>query len=269
MKRVIARCIRFASKCRSLEVASGDLSVGDLGDAEMRIMRLVQLSAFESELRSLREKRLLDKKNRILSVSPFLDVDGVLRVGGRLRHADLTFAQKHPILLPANNHVFELIIRETHIKLCHARSQATLYAIRENYWLVNGKNRVKGIIRKCVVCSRWRPLTPEYQMGDLPRVRFAGSRPFESVGIDFCGPFFIKEKKHRNRNKIKIYVAVFVCLAVKAVHLEIVSDLTTEAFIACLKWFFARRGRAQVIQSDNGTNFLGTSNHLKEMQQGH
>ncbi|XP_071651716.1 uncharacterized protein [Temnothorax longispinosus] len=144
MKRV-ARCIRFVSKCRLLEVVSGDFSVGDLGDAEMRIMRLVQLSAFESELRSLREKRPLDRKSRILSLSPFLDVDGVLRVGGRLRHADLTFAQKHPILLPANNHVSELIIRETHIKLCHAGSQATLYAIRENYWLLNGKNRVKGV----------------------------------------------------------------------------------------------------------------------------
>ncbi|XP_024893518.1 uncharacterized protein LOC112468531 [Temnothorax curvispinosus] len=144
IKRVIARCIRFASKCRSLEVASGDLSVGNLGDAEMRIMRLVQLSAFESELRSLREKRLLDKKSRILSLSPFLDVDGVLRVEGRLSHADLTFAQKHPILLPANNHVSELIIRETHIKLCHAGSQATLYAIRENYWLRQSDDDLKN-----------------------------------------------------------------------------------------------------------------------------
>ncbi|XP_071580897.1 uncharacterized protein [Temnothorax nylanderi] len=265
MKRVIARCIRFASKCRSLEVVSEDLSVEDLDKAEMRIMKLVQLSSFESELRSLREKCPLDKKSRILSLSPFLDVDGLLRVGGRLRHADLSFAQKHPILLPSNNHVSELIIRETHIKLCHAGSQATLYAIRENYWLLSGKNCVKGVIRKCVMCSRWRPSTPEYQMGDLPRIRFAGSRPFENVGIDFCGPFLIKEKKHRNRNKIKIYVAVFVCLAVKAVHLEIVSDLTTEAFIACLKRFFARRGRARVIQSNNGTNFLGASNHLKEI----
>lgn len=80
-------------------------------------------------------------------------------------------------------------------------------------------------------------------MGNLPRTRLVSSRPFENVGVDFCGPFLIKEKKYRNRSKIKIYVAVFVCLVVKAVHLEIVSDLTTEAFTACLKRFLARRGR--------------------------
>ncbi|XP_071573524.1 uncharacterized protein [Temnothorax nylanderi] len=264
MKRVIAYCIRFASKCRSLETISEDLNTEDLKGAEMRIVKLVQLTAFESELRSLSQKCPLDKKSSILSLSPFLDVDGILRVGGRLRHADLNFSQRHPVLLPSNNHITELIIRETHIRLCHAGSQATLYAIRENYWLLNGKNRVKGVIRKCVICSRWRPSTPEYEMGNLPKIRLVSSRPFENVGVDFCGPFLIKEKKHRNRNKIKIYVAAFVCLATKAVHLEIVSDLTTETFIACFKRFFARRGRARVIQSDNGT-FLGASNHLKEI----
>ncbi|XP_077275276.1 uncharacterized protein LOC143904452 [Temnothorax americanus] len=265
MKRIIAYCIRFASRCRSLRNDSEDLSTEDLKKAEMRIVKLVQITAFESELRSLSQKRPLDKKSNILSLSPFLDDDGVLRVGGRLRHADLKFSQRHPILLPSNNHITELIIRETHVRLCHAGSQATLYAIREKYWLLNGRNRVKGVIRKCVMCSRWRPSTPQYEMGNLPKIRLVSSRPFENVGIDFCGPFLIKEKKYRNRNKIKIYVAVFVCLVTKAIHLEIVSDLTTEAFVACLKRLFARRGRARVIWSDNGTNFLGASNHLKEI----
>ena len=78
-------------------------------------------------------------------------------------------------------------------------------------------------------------------MGDLPAARITESRPFTNVGIDYCGPFYIKERKDRNRRKIKVYVAVVVCLAVKAVHLELVSDLTSEAFIAALRRFIARR----------------------------
>lgn len=103
-------------------------------------------------------------------------------------------------------------------------------------------------------------------MGNLPRDRVVSTRPFRTTGVDFCGPFFIKEKKHRNTNKIKIYVAVFICFVTKAVHLEAVSELSTEAFIATLRRFFSRRGYASTIYSDNATNFVGTKNKLYEIQ---
>ena len=79
-------------------------------------------------------------------------------------------------------------------------------------------------------------------MGNLPEARVTESRPFTHVGVDYCGPFLIKEKQHRNRKQIKVYVVVFVCLATKAVHLEVVSDLSSEAFIAALRRFTSRRG---------------------------
>ncbi|XP_011859356.1 PREDICTED: uncharacterized protein LOC105556853 [Vollenhovia emeryi] len=265
MIRVIAYCLRFYNHCRSHKSNSEDLNNEELKQAEACILKLVQGVAFKNELYSLRERHSLDKRSNILSLNPFLDSDGIIRVGGRLRHSELEFAQKHPILLPTNNHVTENIIREAHIKLGHAGSQATLYTIRQRFWLLNGKNRVKGVIRKCITCARWKPSTPEYQMGDLPKARIVSTRPFGNSGVDFCGPFFIKEKKHRNRNKIKIYVAIFICLVSKAVHLELVSELTTEAFIATLKRFFARRGKARVIYSDNATNFVGAKNHLDEV----
>ncbi|XP_063993673.1 uncharacterized protein LOC135171215 [Diachasmimorpha longicaudata] len=102
-------------------------------------------------------------------------------------------------------------------------------------------------------------------MGNLPTARVTESRPFTNVGVDYCGPFFVKEKKFRNRSRVKVYVAVFVCLAIKAVHLEVVSDLTTEAFLAALRRFIARRGCCRHIHSDNGTNFIGANNALKEI----
>lgn len=103
-------------------------------------------------------------------------------------------------------------------------------------------------------------------MGNLPKARVCAKRPFENVGVDFCGHFFIKEKRNRNRGKLKVYAAVFICLASKAIHIELVQNLTTEAFIGCLRRFFARRGKARALYSDNGTNFVGANNDLRDLQ---
>ncbi|XP_044013974.1 uncharacterized protein LOC122856356 [Aphidius gifuensis] len=127
----------------------------------------------------------------------------------------------------------------------------TLYAVRQQYWPIDGRNQVSKIIRTCTTCLRAQPRTIDYLMGNLPKARVNEAIPFTIVGVDFCGPFLVKEKKERNRIKVKIYVAVFVCLVIKAVHLEMVSDLTTDCFIAALKRFVARRGYPTDIYSDN------------------
>ncbi|XP_043496394.1 uncharacterized protein LOC122520365 [Polistes fuscatus] len=101
-------------------------------------------------------------------------------------------------------------------------------------------------------------------MSDLSANRIQQMRPFLHTGLDFCGPMFIKKKQHRNQRRIKVYVAVFVCFSTKAVHLELVSDLTTETFLAALRRFMARRGKCLDIYSDNATNFVGTANELKD-----
>lgn len=110
-----------------------------------------------------------------------------------------------------------------------------------------------------------KPREPLYVMGDLPKSRVTASYPFERVGVDYCGYFYIKEKRHRNRNKVKVYAAIFVCLTTKAVHVELVADLTTEAFLGALRRFFSRRGKSRILYSDNGTNFLGADRQLKEL----
>ncbi|XP_043491545.1 uncharacterized protein LOC122517187 [Polistes fuscatus] len=142
-------------------------------------------------------------------------------------------------------------------------TQATLNAIHESFWPINGRSSVKRVIYKCIICRRLKPTTPQYPMSDLPANRLLQNRPFLHTGVDFCGPLFIKEKQHRNHGRIKIYVAVFVCFSTKAVHLELVSDLTTEAFLADLHRFMARRGKCSDIYSDNATNFVGSANELE------
>jgi len=99
-------------------------------------------------------------------------------------------------------------------------------------------------------------------MGELPSTRVQPSRPILNTGVDYAGPNSLKVGTPRSKTIIKGYNAIFVCFATKAVHIEAVSSLTTEAFLSALRRFIARRGRPRIIHSDNGTNFQDAANGL-------
>ncbi|XP_076384045.1 uncharacterized protein LOC143261513 [Megalopta genalis] len=261
--RITAYCLRFRQPRKN----KGPLTVEELQSANEQIIRLVQASAFAQDLQNLKTGSNLHAKSKLLPLHPFIDERGILRVGGRLQNSKLQYAQKHPILLPKGHHITDLIIRDKHVSNHHAGITTTLYAVRQKYWPIDGRNATRKIVRQCVRCFRVNPPTPEYIMGNLPASRVTETRPFYNCGVDYCGPFYIKERRFRNRTKVKIYVAVFICLATKAVHLEVASDMTTEAFIAALKRLIARRGICRNIYSDNGSNFVGANNELRELQQ--
>ncbi|XP_035231309.1 uncharacterized protein LOC118203164 [Stegodyphus dumicola] len=100
-------------------------------------------------------------------------------------------------------------------------------------------------------------------MADLPSARVNPGRPFLKCGTDFSEPFWISPRRGKGVKPLKMYVCVFVCFATKAVHLELVSDLSAQACIAALKRFIGRRGKPAEIFSDCGTNFIGAKNYLK------
>ena len=109
-------------------------------------------------------------------------------------------------------------------------------------------------------------MPPNYLMGNLPTNRDKKSRPFENSGIDYCGPFLIKEKQFRNRDKTKVYIVVFICCATKAVRMELASDLTTETYLAAINRFHDRRGISRNLYTDNETNFFGLKNEIFSIQ---
>ncbi|UYV73041.1 hypothetical protein LAZ67_10001650 [Cordylochernes scorpioides] len=127
---------------------------------------------------------------------------------------------------------------------------------------ISGRSLVKKIIHQCMVCFRAKRQVTKQIMGDLPMHRIVKSNPFNKTGIDFAGPFLMKA--NIKRSKVKSYVALFVCFCTKAIHIEIVSDLSSAAFLAALKRFISRRGKPSDIFSDNGTNFRGANNILRE-----
>ena len=109
------------------------------------------------------------------------------------------------------------------------------------------------------------PKNVHAQMADLPRTRVNQSPAFSHTVLDFFGPILIKEKKFRNKSTIKTYGCVFVCMVSKAVHIELASDLSTEGFLAAFRRFICRRGIPEHVYSDNGTNFVGANNELREI----
>ena len=144
-------------------------------------------------------------------------------------------------------------------------SQALSNIIRQRFWILNSMNLIKSVVHKCISCFRHRPILMRQIMGTLPKHRVQPARPFIHSGVDFCGPVYIHYKL-RGKRPQKAYIAVFVCFATKAVHLEVVSDLTTEAFIGCLKRFIARRGYCKQIYCDNATNFVGARRELADLR---
>lgn len=264
---VVAFCLRFIFNSRSgnnNKKLTGVLSADERNSALNIIIKLIQASEFDKEIHELTKHSSINIRSKLLALTPFVE-NGILKVGGRISKSSLTHEQKHPILLPTNAHFTNLIIREKHLEMKHAGIQTTLYSIREQYWLLDGRNAVRKIIRQCVLCSRLSPTIIDYVMRELPADRLKDSPPFTFVGVDYCGPFYIKEKGYRNTKKIKSYVSVFVCFNTKAIHLELVGDLTTDSFIGALKRFIARRGKVTTIFSDNATNFVGASRELKEL----
>ncbi|KAJ8976760.1 hypothetical protein NQ317_003720, partial [Molorchus minor] len=113
---------------------------------------------------------------------------GMIRVGGRLRHSNLPFEQRHPIILPKNHQLSKLIIRHEHHKNLDASTQLVLAQIRQQFWILNGKQTVRSELRKCTICFRAKPFDNNYYMGDLPKARVNPGRIFSSIGVDFAGP---------------------------------------------------------------------------------
>ncbi|GFW65776.1 integrase catalytic domain-containing protein [Trichonephila clavipes] len=141
----------------------------------------------------------------------------------------------------------------------------TLSLIRQHYWIPDGRSTVRREIKRCIECCKFNSKPSYPKMGDLPKQRITQTRPFEIVGIDFAGPILTKCQHLRKANKFKSYICLFICLATKAVHLELVSTLSTDAMLAALRRFIARRGHPSEIHSDNGTNFIGANNYLKQL----
>ena len=147
-----------------------------------------------------------------------------------------------------------MIVRAEHLRLLHVGPTMLASSIGVSFHIVGV---IRDVTRACVSCRRYSTRPQPQIMGQLPIERVTPGTIFEKVGIDYAGPIHVKYGYIRKPTIVKAYICVFVSLTVKAVHLELVSDLTSEAFIACLRRFIASHCKPSHIWSDHGTNFVG------------
>eukprot|EP00117_Sycon_ciliatum_P018644 scpid5610/ scgid2568/ len=221
------------------------------------LIRMAQLECFADVFQSFATNNHCPIRGQ-LGVA--IDDHGLLQCHGRLALAG------HPALalLPATHRLTRLVITDVHCRLLHAGTAHTLAHLRLNFWVPQGRRAVRSILRNCTVCRRHEG--PPYKLPSppaLPKERVVPAAPFEYVGLDYFGPILVKQADGTTTSKV--WVCLLTCLAVRAVHLEWVIDMTALQFIACFRRFVARRGVPRLLYSDNASQFKAASGVLDQL----
>ena len=267
LKCITAWIFRFLDNCRAKEHRDSPpfLTPSEIRKAELYWISFAQNELFSKELELLKEGQDLPKTSSLLTLHPFVDSLGLLRVGGREQNSNRSYSSQHPILLAGKHPLTKLIVLSEHLRLLHAGATLLTCSLSRSFYIIRCRQVVREITRGCTVCRRLSVKPQAQLLGQLPIERVTPDLVFDKVGVDYAGPIYVKYGHVRKPVVVKAYVCVFVSLSIKAVHLELTSDLTTDAFIASLRRFISRRGKPSLIWSDNGSNFVGASREISEL----
>ncbi len=203
----------------------------------------MQQEHYKDELKCLSKGEEISQQSSLKKLAPFVDGEGLIRVGGRLQSAELSEQEKHPLIIPARQHVATLLVRYYHDWVAH-----------------QGRHLTAGAL---VTCRKLRGRLEEQRMSDLPMDRVTVDPPFTHVGLDVFGPWSITSRRTRGGSAdSKRWVVIFSCLSTRAVHLEVIESMSTSSFINALRRFLAVRGPVKHFRSDRGTNFIGACREL-------
>ncbi|XP_054721896.1 uncharacterized protein LOC129231540 [Uloborus diversus] len=160
-----------------------------------------------------------------------------MRLGGRLEFSEFSLDNKHPVILPTTSAFTRLIVLKEHEKIMHGGTSATLAKIRSRFWIPKGRQLIKKIIKNCLICQKYLAKPADQMTEPLPKDRIQESPPFSNCGIDFAGPVYVKNYKDMQKS----YIVLFTCAVTRAVHLELVSNMSTQAFLLAFRRFLSRR----------------------------
>ncbi|XP_071172930.1 uncharacterized protein [Mytilus edulis] len=233
-------------------------------EAETLVLRETQLQYYSNETDCLKSGKQLPKNSNIIALSPILDSEGLLRLGGRLKHSKLETGEKMPLIIPGGSHIASLLITHFHESVHHQGRHYTEGAVRSNgFWITGGKRLINSILHKCVQCRKLRGKVEHQKMADLPSDRLTPSPPFSYVGVDTFGPWSVATRRTRGgAANSKRWAIMFSCLVTRAIHIEVIEEMTSSSFINALRRFTGIRGPVREFRSDQGTNFVGAVNEL-------
>lgn len=250
-------CLRFINNIKGKNIIKNELLINEKFTAKL-MWEKHTLELFFSEI----YQNIKENKKSFKNYPPlFIDENNLIRCGGRLEFAQLTYNEINPKLLPYKSKFTELVILDAHNKSYHCGTSYVLAKIRLEYWIEKGRTLTKKTIKKCYKCKRIKAkpyCVPEFP--PYPENRVNALPAFSYVGVDYMGPFSITN----NSNKIKVWVCLYTCLIVRAIHMEVVQNLRAEEFLLCHRRFVFRRGNPIEIISDNATQFVLSATIIKE-----
>ncbi|KAK0150328.1 hypothetical protein N1851_008573 [Merluccius polli] len=234
--------------CKGWHFCHTAISVEELLQAKRTVIHAVQEETYAQEYACIKKGEALPKESPLKALDPFIDADGLLRVGGRIREAELQPDEKFPLIIPGKHHIATLLVRPHHQKTQHQGRLFTEGTLRAaGLWIVGGKRRVSSVIFGCVTCRKLRGTPQTQKMADLPADRHSTEPPFTNVGLDVFGPWTVSSRRTRGG----LGAVLFTCMSVRAVHMEVIER------------FLAIRGPVKLLRSDRGTNFVSACKELK------
>ena len=261
---------RAISRMKKVPVAPGTnpkcLTGIERRKAEEWLILEAQRVLFAQDLHLLKQGKPATKSGKLRALNPFIK-DGLLRVGGRLAHSQLAYSQQHPLIMDASHPLMVKLFHHLHKSMLHCGPSLLLCYTSTKFHVIGARKLSRKTCSSCITCRKRQPKPSNQVMADLPSPRVSPAPAFTHTGVDFAGPFTIKQGYIRKPKYLEAYVCVFVCLTYKALHLEVVSDLSSASFSAALHRFVSRRGCPHHMYSDNGSNFVGTKNELHRLYQ--
>lgn len=253
----------------------------DITRAKVAIIKATQRKYFPSELKTLSEKRFVDKgsfKNKNL----FIDNEGIMRSGSRIQSPSFAWDFCNPIILPSVgptqkrvNHIAFQILLDSHLNNMHAGPVATQTDVNQQYYTRNLARALKRLISHCQVCIRHRAKVQTQIMAELPEVISRRSPAFRFISLDYLGPVNLKTRAKITRSAAnddnprsmygKAWIMLIVCLTTRAYHIEVIADLTSESFLRGFSNFCSTRGYPEAILSDNASTFKRAADMLDDL----
>lgn len=222
--------------------------------SENAIYKIIQNDVYKDEICLLRARQSVHKTSDLYKCSPYLDDNSVMRIHGRIDLAEVNKDAKRPIILPRKHIGTQLIIQHYHELYHHVQHETCINEIRQKFYIPRLRSELKKVRNKCQHCKNFNALPVIPEMASLPIARLSlNQRPFSYVGIDYFGPLYVTVGRHKEKR----WGVIFTCMTIRAIHIEVAKDLTTDSCIIVIQNFIARRGTPIEIYCDNGTNLRG------------
>ncbi|XP_065895951.1 uncharacterized protein [Dysidea avara] len=261
--------IRFVGnlKAQSQQRQFGLVTAEELHMVNLKWVKDTQQAIYWKEVNNL---QLITKQPRtprallVRQLRLFLDTDGLLRCGGHIHNTPVNETTKFPYMLPPRHSLSKLAIVDIHVRLCHSGTTKTLTDLRQSYWIPAARQYIKSILHHCTVCRKvsGKPYSAP-DPSPLPKLRTQDVHPFIFTGVDFTGALYVQQR----RQEVKVYLCLFTCATTRAVHLELVQDLTAQTFLLAFRKFVARRSLPRIMISDNGSTYSSAAEELHSLMQ--